>query len=181
MNSSQNTPNKSGWPQRQVKSPSRRGPDLRDPGLSWNANQPQLRVQLLKPELLLCLQLDLVDDHAAGLDSPRAGVRKVKVLARSSAVTPSQTSGRVRRRELLLLLAEAVATSSDGAHVAETPVIPDPKALAYLKAAACSMLLPRRRATYTLLMVSHGASGEPTGVRRAMRGAFKGSRAQSKQ
>jgi hypothetical protein len=35
-------------------------------------------VQLLKPKLLLCPQLDLVGDHAVGLDSPRAGVREVK-------------------------------------------------------------------------------------------------------
>ena len=49
------------------------------------------------------------------LGSSSRGVREVKVLARSSVVTPSQTSGRVRRRELLLLLAAAVATSSDGA------------------------------------------------------------------
>ena len=58
---------------------------------------------------------------------------------------------------------------------AETRVTPDPKALAYLKALAYSMLLPRRRATYTLLMVPHGASGAPVGVRRAIRGACKGS------
>ena len=107
----------------------------------------------MKPKLLLCPQLDFVGDHAVGLDSPRAGVREVKVLARSSVVTPPQTPGRVKQRELLLLLAAAVATSSDGAHVAETPVTPDPKALAYLKAAACSMLPPRRRVTYALLMV----------------------------
>ena len=76
-------------------------------------------VQLLKPKLLLCLQLDLVGGHAVGLESPHAGVREVKVLARSSVVTPPQTPGRVKQRELLLLLAAAVATSSDGAHVAE--------------------------------------------------------------
>jgi len=50
-----------------------------------------------------------------GLESPHAGVREVKVLARSSVVTPSQTPGRVRRRKLQLLLAAAVATSIDGA------------------------------------------------------------------
>ena len=59
----------------------------------------------------------------------------------------------------------------------ETPVKPDPKALACLKAAAYSMLLPRRRATYTLLMVSHGgrlghlsAYGGPCGERVGARG-----------
>ena len=78
------------------------------PRSSWH-------VQLLKPKLLLCPQLDLVGGHAAGLESPRAGVREVKVLARSSVVTPPQTPGRVKQRELLLLLAAAVATSSDGA------------------------------------------------------------------
>ena len=136
------------------------------PRSSWH-------VHLLKPELLLCPPSSTLSlsPHAVGSESLRAGVREVKVLARSSVVTPSQTPGRVRRRKLQLLLAAAVATSSDGAHIAETPVIPDPKALAYLKAASCSMLLPRRRATYTLLMVSHGASGAPVGVRRTMRGA----------
>ena len=52
-----------------------------------------------------------------------------------------------------------------------TRVTPDPRALACLKATAYSVLLPRRRATYTLLMVPYGASGAPVGVRRTMRGA----------
>ena len=56
---------------------------------------------------------------------------------------------------------------------------PVPKAMACLKAAAYSMLLPRRRVTYTLLMVSHMASEAPVGVRRTMRGACKGRKAQS--
>ena len=110
-------------------------------------------VQLLKPKLLLCLQLDLVGGHAVGLESPHAGVREVKVLARSSVVTPSHTPGRVRRREPLLLLAEAVATLGDGAHVAETPEKPYPRALTYSKATAYSVLLPRSCASSALLMV----------------------------
>ena len=75
-------------------------------------------VQFLKPKLLLCLQLDLVGGHAVGLESPDAGVREVKVLARSSVVTPPQTPGRVKQRELLLLLAAAVATLGDGTDAA---------------------------------------------------------------
>ena len=109
----------------------------------------------MKPKLLLCPQLDFVGDHAVGLDSPRAGVREVKVLARSSVVTPPQTPGRVKQRELLLLLAAAVATLGDGAHVTETPEKPYPGALTYLKAAAYSVLLPRSYAASTLLMVLH--------------------------
>ena len=79
------------------------------PRSSWH-------VQLLKPELLLCPQLDLVGESTrCGVEESSRGVREVKVLARSSVVTPSQTPGRVRRREPLLLLAAAVETSSDGA------------------------------------------------------------------
>ena len=59
------------------------------------------------------------------------------------------------------------------------PVFPDPRALDSLTAKACSMLLPRSYAASTLLIVFHGASGEPVGVRRTMRGACKGSKAQS--
>ena len=78
--------------------------------------RPRRHVQLLKPELLLCLQLGLVGESTrCGVGESSRGVREVKVLARSSVVTPSQTPGRVRRREPLLLLAAAVETSSDGA------------------------------------------------------------------
>ena len=109
------------------------------------------------------------------MESPRAGVREVKVLARSSAVAPPQTPGRVKKRELLLLLAAAVAALGDGAHVAETPETPDPKALAYLKAAAHSMLLPRSCAASTLLMVFHGSAWGTCRHLQGAGGACKGS------
>ena len=59
------------------------------------------------------------------------------------------------------------------------PVFPDPRALDSLTATASSMLLPRSYAASTLLIVFYGASGEPVGVRRTMRGACKGRKAQS--
>lgn len=98
-----------------------------------------------------------------------------------------QGSGQVERghtsvdfRAIQAARAAAAPCSSSGnvqrwSHVAETPVIPDPRALDSLTATACSMLLPRSYAASTLLMVFHGASGEPVGVRRTMRGACKGS------
>ena len=72
-------------------------------------------VQLLKPELLLCLQLKLCGGQSLfGVGESSRGVREVKVLARSSVVTPPWTFGRFKQRELLLLLAAAVATLGDG-------------------------------------------------------------------
>ena len=76
-------------------------------------------------------------------------------MAKLSVATPRLLS-EFKQRELLLLLAAEVTTSSDGAHVEETPEKPYPRALTYLKATAYSVLLPRSYAASTLLMVFFG-------------------------
>ena len=73
----------------------------------------------MKPELLLCLQLDLVGESTrCGVGESSRGVREFKVRARSGVVTPPKTFGRFKQRELLLLLAAAVATLGDGTDAA---------------------------------------------------------------
>jgi hypothetical protein len=116
-------------------------------------------VQLLKPELLLCLQLDLVGESTScGVgESSRGGPR-------------GQGSGQVERGDTIedsrasqAARAAAAPCSSSGnvqrwSHVAETPVIPDPRALDSLTVTAHSMLLPQSRAASTLLMVFIGGA-----------------------
>ena len=122
------------------------------PRSSWH-------VQLLKPELLLCPQLDLVGE------STRCGVGE------SSRGGPrGQGSGQVERGDTIedsrasqAARAAAAPCSSSGnvqrwSHVAETPVIPDPRALDSLTVTAHSMLLPQSRAASTLLMVFIGGA-----------------------
>jgi len=122
------------------------------PRSSWH-------VQLLKPELLLCPQLDLVGESTCcGVgESSRGGPR-------------GQGSGQVERGDTIedsrasqAARAAAAPCSSSGnvqrwSHVAETPVIPDPRALDSLTVTAHSMLLPQSRAASTLLMVFIGGA-----------------------
>ena len=122
------------------------------PRSSWH-------VQLLKPELLLCPKLDLVGESTCcGVgESSRGGPR-------------GQGSGQVERGDTIedsrasqAARAAAAPCSSSGnvqrwSHVAETPVIPDPRALDSLTVTAHSMLLPQSRAASTLLMVFIGGA-----------------------
>ena len=160
--------------------PATHPPPLPSPLLAIiSSPRPRWHFQLLKPELLLCLQLKLCGGEllfgvvvargprgqgSGQVERGHTSVDFWAIQAARAAAAPCSSSGNTRRWHRWQ---------------AATPVKPDPKALACLKATAYSMLLPRRRATYTLLMVSHGAPGAPVGVRRTMRGACKGSKAQS--
>ena len=149
-------PPAAGRPQRQPPHPPPLPPPLLGifppPRSSWH-------VQLLKPGLLLCPQLDLVGESTCcGVgESSRGGPR-------------GQGSGQVERGDTIedprasqAARAAAAPCSSSGnvqrwSHVAETPVIPDPRALDSLTVTAHSMLLPQSRAASTLLVVFIGGA-----------------------
>ena len=76
----------------------------------------------------------------------------------------SQAPGRVKQRELKLLLAAAAAVAASGAQEAEILETSDPKVLPSLTATAHSMLLSRSCSASTLLGLAHGATGAPVGI-----------------